>query len=240
MSHSAPQPVTAPPPGWYPDPGGSGAHRWWTGAGWSDAVQAGPGQAASAGQPAPQQLAPQQSAPQQPQSFPATASTSIVPSAGSVSSPKLSLSGLSPRIVVGVIVGIIVIVSAVMRFHPSVDVQVATGAQAKTQQADFALKGDMQLTEFGLRNYHTKHGTYQVPGMKVGVQPDADNELMVKATKSGFCLRGSNPASSANGQTYDWYDSQAGGAQSGVSPMSPSATKPGAACAGGGLFLPVQ
>ncbi|MGY1615629.1 LURP-one-related/scramblase family protein [Geodermatophilus sp. SYSU D00691] len=31
-----------PPPGWYPDPAGSGGTRWWNGQGWTDHVQAPP------------------------------------------------------------------------------------------------------------------------------------------------------------------------------------------------------
>ena len=34
--------IPPPPPGWYPDPGGS-ALRWWDGVGWTDARHAGAG-----------------------------------------------------------------------------------------------------------------------------------------------------------------------------------------------------
>ena len=35
-------PDAPPPAGWYPDPGGTGGRRWWTGSEWSDAVDAAP------------------------------------------------------------------------------------------------------------------------------------------------------------------------------------------------------
>ncbi|MGY1621196.1 phospholipid scramblase-related protein [Geodermatophilus sp. SYSU D00965] len=50
-----------PPPGWYPDPTGSGGTRWWDGQGWTEHVQAPPGAVQ-----APEQRAPAQQAPAQP------------------------------------------------------------------------------------------------------------------------------------------------------------------------------
>ena len=35
----ASSPPGAPAPGWYADPGGSGGHRWWNGAAWTESVQ---------------------------------------------------------------------------------------------------------------------------------------------------------------------------------------------------------
>jgi len=47
------QPTAGPPPGWYPDPGGSSAQRWWNGAGWTEALQSVAAPAAAPVAPAP-------------------------------------------------------------------------------------------------------------------------------------------------------------------------------------------
>ncbi|WP_378148366.1 DUF2510 domain-containing protein [Cnuibacter sp. UC19_7] len=39
-----PQPIPLPPPGWHPDPEGSGRDRWWTGSAWSDTYAKAPPQ----------------------------------------------------------------------------------------------------------------------------------------------------------------------------------------------------
>jgi uncharacterized protein YxjI len=44
-----------PPPGWYPDPAGSGGTRWWDGHGWTEHVQAPPGAVQAPAQAAPAQ-----------------------------------------------------------------------------------------------------------------------------------------------------------------------------------------
>jgi uncharacterized protein YxjI len=56
-----------PPPGWYPDPAGSGGTRWWNGQSWTEHVQAPPTPAPPpppVQQPAQQQAQPQPAAPQ--------------------------------------------------------------------------------------------------------------------------------------------------------------------------------
>jgi hypothetical protein len=42
-------PGGSPPPGWYPDPGGSGGQRWWDGGNWAATAAPGPGAPVPAG-----------------------------------------------------------------------------------------------------------------------------------------------------------------------------------------------
>jgi hypothetical protein len=150
----------------------------------------------------------------------------------------LSSLPFSPRIVGAVVVAVVALLGGVLHLRGS-SVNVTIGAGPINQARDVAVQADLRTTATALETYFTTHLNYAVPGMRLGVTPSAGDQVEVKATATGYCIRGKSLSPTANPLDYTWYDSQAGGLQPGTGPISPS-TGASAVCAGGGLFLPVH
>ena len=93
-----------------------------------------------------------------------------------------------------------------------------------------SIKSDLRQAANEMESGFTDTQIYPVPST-VTIKKSSGNVIEGATTtgdgQPGFCLKGQNPQSDANGKVLYWYDSQAGGLQSATAATGPT----GGACA---------
>jgi type IV pilus assembly protein PilA len=102
----------------------------------------------------------------------------------------------------------------------------------RKKAVDASIKSDLRTAATALETYFTDNQSYAAV---TGQNPkfSQGNSIKVATTATGYCLLGQNPNSNANTTAgkYFWYDSTAGGLQSGApTATSPSVGSAGATC----------
>jgi len=114
----------------------------------------------------------------------------------------------------------------------------------RKKAVDASIKSDLRTAATALETYFTDKQAYNaVTGQspKFSGSGASKNAIEVATTANGYCLRGSNPNSDAVAATplYFWYDSTAGGLQSG-SPTPTSPTVGTGTCLAAGTYTAVS
>ena len=112
----------------------------------------------------------------------------------------------------------------------------------RKKAVDASIKSDLRTAATALETYFTDNQAYNAA---TGQNPkfSQGNTIAVATTATGYCLRGSNPNSDAVAATplYFWYDSTAGGLQSGAATAtSKSVGGTGATCTAAGTYTAVS
>ena len=110
----------------------------------------------------------------------------------------------------------------------------------RKKAVDASIKSDLRTAATALETYFTDNQAYNAA---TGQNPkfSQGNLIEVATTANGYCLRGSNANSDAVAATplYFWYDSTAGGLQSG-SPTATSGTVGTGTCLAAGTYTTVS
>nr|MCW2728366.1 hypothetical protein [Aeromicrobium sp.] len=140
-------------------------------------------------------------------------------------------------LVVIVIIGILAAV-AIPMFLNQREKGVDSGVKSDLKNA--ATSAETYTTEAPSEASFGADGTAAQANLKkAGLELTDGNTIEIKGGPSGgYCLRGSNDAGSADGPNYFWYDSTAGGLQSGAPTASATATT--GACAATGTFVTIS
>ena len=113
----------------------------------------------------------------------------------------------------------------------------------RKKAVDASIKSDLRTAATSLETYFTDHQSYSaVTGVNPKFSQGNAIKVAVNVAAGGYCLQGSNANSDAvNGTSYFWYDSTAGGLQSGApTANSNSVGGTGASCVSGGTYTTVS
>ena len=105
----------------------------------------------------------------------------------------------------------------------------------RKKAVDASIKSDLRTAATALETYFTDNQSYN-PVTGQNPKFSQGNSIKVAVTATGYCLLGQNVNSDANATagTYFWYDSTAGGLQSGApTATSNSVGSAGATCVAG-------
>jgi type IV pilus assembly protein PilA len=112
----------------------------------------------------------------------------------------------------------------------------------RKKAVDASIKSDLRTAATALETYFTDNQAYPATGVtQQSPKFSQNNTVQGVMSATAYCLRGSNPNSNATGGSYFWYDSTAGGLQTGTATtQSPSVGATGATCTAAGTYVAVS
>ncbi len=109
----------------------------------------------------------------------------------------------------------------------------------RKKAVDASIKSDLRTAATALETYFTDNQAYNAATTQ-NPKFSQNNVISVAVTTTGYCLRGTNPNSNATGGSFFWYDSTAGGLQTGTATtQSNSVGAVGATCTAAGTYTNV-
>ena len=111
----------------------------------------------------------------------------------------------------------------------------------RKKAVDASIKSDLRTAATALETYFTDFQAYPATGVS-GQTPKFSQGNAVSGAMgvNGYCLRGQNPNSDTGATLYFWYDSTAGGLQTGQpTATSASTAVAGATCTAAGTYVAI-